>query len=67
MLAERSSERLIDQANGEEVYDSDGSVVNESFRKVLSRVKFGDPRMNLARKIPPEAVWGGIFNCFFSL
>ena len=30
-------------------------------------VKFGDPRLNHSRKIPPEAVYGGIFDGFFSL
>ena len=30
-------------------------------------VKFGHPRRNLSREIPPEAVWGGIFNGFFAV
>ena len=30
-----------------------------------NRVKFGYPRLNLSREIPPEAVWGGIFYSFF--
>ena len=36
-----------------------GSVVPNN------HVKFGDPRLNRSREMPPEAVGGGIFDGFF--
>ena len=36
-----------------------GPVVSDT------RAQFGDPRINLSRDIPPEAICGGIFEGFF--
>ena len=30
-------------------------------------VKLGDPRLKRSREIPPEAVYGGIFDVFFAV
>ena len=47
--------------------EATGDVISGKYMRPVvldNHVKFGDPRLNRSREIPPEPVWCGIFGGF---